>query len=65
MALAPNGEFGTIDERFTCEYIAREAHLMLMYFGNKKQGTYGYKKWKNSPRDNRIVEYWGLNRLGL
>ena len=65
MALAPNGVFGEIDERFTCEYIAREAHLMLMYFGKKKLGNYGYKKTLESPRDRRIIDYWGLNRNGL
>lgn len=62
MALAGNGSYGMIDERFTTDYISREAHLLIMYLGNHKIGSYGYQKWKESPRDKRIIDYWGLGR---
>lgn len=65
MALTSNDIYGVIDERFTCEYIAREALLLLMYFGKRERGSYGAIRLNASPRDSRIIDYWGLNRNTL
>ena len=53
-----------IDERYTTQYIAREAALIIRYFSPYlKRGGFGRAPQKLSPQDFRILERWGITRM--
>lgn len=51
-----------IHERFTVDYIQREAGLLVHFLGYGKRGGFGRTQWKLTPRDKRILQRWGILR---
>jgi hypothetical protein len=53
-----------VHEKYTTQYIAREAALIIRYFSPYlKRGGFGRAPQKLSPQDFRILERWGITRM--
>jgi len=52
-----------IDERYTAEYIAREANLLIQYCSpkNKRRGYGRNMRFAPNEMDRRIMQRWGLS----
>lgn len=50
------------DERYTVEYIAREAALLLLTLGKRKGSAFGRSAFVRSALDWRILKRWGLDK---
>ena len=50
------------DERYTADYIAREAALLLLTLGKKHSNAFGRSTFVRSERDFRILKRWGLDK---
>lgn len=50
------------DERYTAEYIAREAALLLLTLGKKHTNAFGRSAFVRTALDFRILKRWGLDK---
>lgn len=48
------------EERFTVDYIQREAEILLSKLGKFKRRGFTFSLGIQNPRDQRILKSWGL-----
>ena len=51
--------FREMEEKYDVDYIAREAALLIRYFGKKKNKN-AFTRFDLKPVDVRIMQRWGL-----